>query len=241
MRATLEVCVDSLADAKLCDAMDVTRIELCAALPLGGLTPSRGLMAAAAALSVPVWAMIRPRAGDFAFDTSEVALMCDDIRAARDAGLSGVVLGAAQDRQHLDIAAMAQFRDACDGLPMALHRVIDTLHDPVAAVSVAADLGCVRILTSGGAQKAPQGAATLARMQDAADGRIDIMAGSGLRSDNLAELAAKTGIRAFHASCSRLIPGDPALATLGFVAPQQARTSASEIAKMQRILTEISD
>ena len=112
----LETCVDSVEGALAAVAGGTDRIELCSALEVGGLTPSLGQMRAAAALPVPVHALIRSRAGDFCFGPDEVAAMIVDIGTARDAGLAGVVLGAALADGRLDLAALGAMRAAAGSM-----------------------------------------------------------------------------------------------------------------------------
>jgi copper homeostasis protein len=153
----LEVCVDTAEGLEAAIAGGADRIELCSSLGEGGLTPSAGLMALAGRQGVPVRAMIRPRAGDFTFDAAEVAVMCGDIRAARDAGLAGVVIGALDAAGALDRAVLEGLMAAASGMGVTLHRAVDLLPSPREAVEVARALGIDTILTSGGALKAPEG------------------------------------------------------------------------------------
>lgn len=214
--ATLEVCVDTAKGVATCADASVDRIELCAALGLGGLTPSVGLMRFAAACGVPTHAMIRPRAGDFRLDEYDLAQMCDDIEAARQCGLAGVVIGAALDDGTLDVAALTRMIDAAGKMDVTLHRVIDLCPDPLGAIDQAVGLGIGRILTSGGQQKAIDGAPQLAAMHSHAAGRITIMAGSGVTAANVGTLASTTGIRDFHASCAVSRPWPPLVHQMGF-------------------------
>ena len=162
-RVLVEVCLDSAEGLAEAVAGGADRIELCAALAVGGLTPSAGLMQAAARCPVPVLAMIRPRAGDFVFSPAEVAIMLADIAAARAAGLAGVVLGASLPGGRLDRAILARLTDAASGLDLTLHRAFDLVPDIAPAIELAADLGFRRILTSGQAATAAEGRAGLER------------------------------------------------------------------------------
>lgn len=125
----LEVCVDDPEGLSAALEGGAERIELCGALALGGLTPSPGLMAIAARASVPVFAMIRPRAGGFVYTEAEIEVALADIAAVRRAGLAGIVLGVTLPDGRLDRAAISRLRDAADGLPMVLHRAIDVTPD----------------------------------------------------------------------------------------------------------------
>lgn len=199
---TLEICLDSVDVLDVCTSPMVDRIELCSALGVGGLTPSHGLMQAADHVRAKTHAMIRPRAGDFIYGPRDIAVMCADIEAAGNAGLAGIVIGAATTNRQLDAAVLKQLIGCAGGLCITLHRVIDTLADPFAAIDVAVDLGIDRILTSGQAVTAAQGTDMIARMNDHADGRISIMAGAGVTDQNLIALAHHTSIDAFHSSAS---------------------------------------
>ncbi len=201
MTPELEVCVDGPDSLAKAVAGGADRIELCSALALGGLTPSPGLIAAARGCPVPVYAMIRPRAGDFTTSEAELRQMQAEIAHVRKAGLAGVVLGAATSSGTLDMAALRRLSRTADGLGRTLHRVVDDLHDPGDAVGPAIALGFERILTSGGAASAFEGRDVLRHMIDRADGQIGIMAGGGVLADVVPDLAA-IGITSFHASCA---------------------------------------
>lgn len=260
-RAQLEVCVDTAAGLEACLWSGVDRIELCSALTVGGLTPSSGFMMLAgslsrhAASSVPssiedldascevrsktrVMAMIRPRAGNFCFSEAETEAMCADIEAAREAGLSGVVLGAATIAGTLDLPVLRRLCQAASGMGLTLHRVIDLLDDPLLAVEQAIDLGFDRILTSGGAVGVADGLLQLTVMQKYAAGRIQIMAGAGL-SPALAKLIrSETGIEAFHASCRRGGLSDDRLMAFGF-GGQEGETERALIEEFKRALDSV--
>ena len=210
MRAMLEVCVDTIEGAEAAVMGGAGRIELCSSLSEGGLTPSAGLMRAAARLPVPSYAMIRPRSGLFDFSEPEVLIMLDDIRAARNAGLAGVVLGAQGPGGGLDTALLARLVAAAGDLGCTLHRVIDVVPDPLAALEQAIELGFERVLTSGAEPFAPEGVGLIAEMVIRADGRIGVMPGCGLTVENVAGIIAATGASEVHAACRVPVPGDPA-------------------------------
>lgn len=245
-RVLLEVCVDEAAGLEAAILGGADRIELCSALALGGLTPSPGLIRLAAASPVPVYAMIRPRAGGFVADSGTLDAMGGDIAAVRAAGLAGVVLGVGRPDGRLDAEALAALLTQAAGLGATLHRAFDLVPDPLAALDVAVELGFERILTSGAAASAPDGAILLARLQDAAAGRIGIMAGAGLRPDLVGGLVLSTGIRQVHASCSEPSASDPcasdpgasdaSASALGFAAAGPRATSQSIVRAMRQAL-----
>ena len=206
MTVNLEVCVDTIDGVLAAKAGGAARVELCAALSEGGLTPSPGMMRAAAKLQIPCYAMIRPRSGLFFFSEAEIEVMVGDVDAARRAGLAGVVLGVQEPRGGLNLDALARLREAARGMGTTLHRVIDVVPDPLAAVDQAAGLGFDRVLTSGAAPQAPEGLAMIRAMQVKANGRLSVMPGCGLTPGNLAEVVRQTGTREVHAACAVPVP-----------------------------------
>lgn len=212
----VEICIETPQGIQAAEAAGADRLELCASLDAGGLTPSAGLMAYAAQRPLPTLAMIRPRAGSFIFDTEEAAVMQDDIRAARAAGLTGVVLGALRPDRHLDHELLLRQCDACGPLERTLHRAFDLTQDPFAELEFAISAGFTRILTSGQQPTAPEGADCLARLQKQAAGRLVILAGSGVKAGNVAALIRQTGVTEVHASCRKPSVADPEDAALGF-------------------------
>lgn len=203
--ADLEICVDTLAGVLAAKRGGAARVELCSALSEGGLTPSVGLMRAAAEAGIPCYAMIRPRSGLFHFTDAEELIMGADIRAAKDAGLAGVVLGAQQDDDTLNTAMLARLVAAADGMGKTLHRVIDVVPDPMAALDQAIDLGFDRVLTSGQQPEAPDGQDMIKRMVAHANSRISVMPGCGLTAENVARIVANTGVGEVHAACSQSV------------------------------------
>ena len=209
-----EIIAQDPAAVRLAAVLGATRVELCQGLALGGITPSAGLVEAAVAAShasatathrAQVHALIRARSGGFVYSTDELGVMLADIRAAAQAGVDGVVVGSQLASGELDLEALARMREAAGDAQLSLHRVIDVTPDPVATIETLAarvDLGVARVLTSGGAARAIDGAETLSRMVAAGRGRIAVMAGSGVNAQNVAELWA-TGVDAVHFSAKR--------------------------------------
>lgn len=222
----LEVCVEDANGLQAAIRGGAGRVELCAALALGGLTPSPGLMAEAARCPVPVMAMIRPRAGGFVWSNADIAQMKADIDAVRAAGLAGVVLGASFPDGRLDPAVLADLLAHAAGLDTTLHRCFDLTPDPLQALDMAATLGFRRVLTSGGARTAPQGTALLGALMDRAAGRIAVMPGAGITPETLLALR-HLPLREIHASCSMARPEAGPVAALGF-GPQERRVTSEQ-------------
>lgn len=198
----LEVCVDSFAGLMAAKKGGADRIELCSSLSEGGLTPSAGLMQAAAQAGLPCHVMIRPRAGDFNYDPHNIEIMAHDISTARSCNLSGVVFGIEDGAGNLDKKSLGRLMEEASGLDTTLHRVVDVITDRLRAIDMAVELGFSRILTSGGAQNADIGASEIAKMVQQAGEAIIIMPGGGITAENVAHISKATGAKEFHASCS---------------------------------------
>jgi copper homeostasis protein len=220
------------------------RIELCSALALGGLTPSAGLakgaVETARSSGTLVYAMVRPRDGDFAYERHELDLAIAEGAALIAAGVDGLVFGAARQGR-LDTALMAQWCAAMRAqradIGLTLHRAIDLVANPVEAVDDAVGLGFHRILSSGGARTAPEALPTLAAMQARAAGRIIIMSGSGIRATNIDAVLAATGAIEIHASASIAAEAVDARALeMGFATGARRITSLDEVQKLRKAL-----
>lgn len=237
MSVLLEVCVDDIAGLEAAQRGGADRIELCSSLGCGGLTPWAGLMAEAATRSLPVIALIRPRSGGFVYSEAEARVMLHDIALAADLGLAGVAIGALTPERQLDRPLLERLIRASDGrLQLTLHRAFDLVREPSDALETAIALGFQRVLTSGSAPTAAAGAAQLAALVRQSQGRIRILAGSGIRPENVAALLAASGVPEVHASCrapAREAP-DAELLALGFSEAQAWLCSADTVRAMQQ-------
>lgn len=204
----LEVCVDTYDGATTALRGGAGRLELCSALSEGGLTPSAGLMRAAAALPIPSYAMIRPRSGLFVFSEAEVEIMLADIAMARDARLAGVVLGAQSSDGTLNVGVLERLVKAAGTMGKALHRVIDVVPNPLTALDEVIELGFERVLTSGGKPFAPEGVNLIRQMIAHATRQVSVMPGCGLTPENVANVLAATGATEAHAACRTRVVGD---------------------------------
>jgi copper homeostasis protein len=239
MSVLLEVCVDSAEGLEAAIKGGAHRIELCSALDVGGLTPSRGLMALAAKASIPVYAMIRPRAGSFVFGAADREVMLSDIDAARENSLAGVVLGASRPEGRLDVDLLKVMAERASGMGRTLHRAFDLVPDPSEALGQAIELGFERILTSGLSVKAPDGVAVLRGLVEQAAGRISIMAGSGVTLANVADIVRDTKVTEVHASCRLpVMSSDEMLVRFGFATSQEYQTSADVVRDMRKEIGE---
>jgi copper homeostasis protein len=202
MSILIEAAVESLDDARAAIAGGAGRLELCADLDAGGTTPARSLVTEVLAqVSVPVLVMIRPRPGDFVYTRAELDRMRDDVGIALRLGAAGVVLGALDASGRVDAEATRDLLAAAGGRPVTFHRAIDETPDVLAAIDSLASLGVARVLSSGAAATALEGADTLAAMVARAGEALRIVAGGGVRAHNAVELVRRSRAREVHARC----------------------------------------
>ena len=243
----LEVCVEDSDGLDAAVEGGAGRIELCAALAVGGLTPPASLIRAAAAVSLPVHVLIRPHEGGFVYLARDRALIADDIRTAADAGLAGVVIGASDADGRLDGDALAALVDhartlgTARGTPfsLTLHRAFDLCPDLGQALETAIALGFDRVLTSGGTPKAIDGLTAIMALHRQAAGRITILAGSGVSPETLPAILG-TGVTEIHASCREpaTTPADPEQVRFGFASPMRSMTSATRVRALADMLVQ---
>jgi len=237
-KALLEIAADSVTGLDNALKGGAQRIELCAALDIGGLTPTWGLMALAAKAPVPVYAMIRPRGGNFVFDEVEEAVMTADIMAAREVGLAGVVIGASRPDGSLDAPMLARLIGRAKGLGVTIHRAFDLVPDRDAALETVIELGIERILTSGGVPRAMDGLEAIRHSVEKAAGRVVVMPGSGIRAGNVLEILQRTGAKEVHASGREPLPQatDAKSLAFGFQTANALETDEAAVRKMRDLL-----
>ena len=204
METKLEVCIDNLAGLEACIKGNADRIELCSSLIYGGLTPAIDLMRYASNAAIPVRMMVRPKNGNFHYSSQDLIQMKDDIDMARSFGFEGVVFGATLVNGGIDKTFLEKLVTHAFGLKKTLHRAIDTISDPVGAVNTAIKLGFDCILSSGGLETANEGLLVLKEMQSIAQGKIEIMPGSGVNPKNAQKIAKSSNFNWIHSSCSSL-------------------------------------
>lgn len=199
----LEVCVDNLQSAVNALAGGAHRIELCAALSEGGVTPSYGLIEAAKHVGLPkVHVLIRPRGGNFVYSDAEIDCMLHDIKKCKKCGVDGVVIGALTREGDIDLKVCQQLIDAAQGMSITFHRAFDRCNNPYLALEQIISMGCSRLLTSGQAHTALQGAQTIKELVDLSHDRIIVMPGAGVNRDNAASILSTTGATEIHGSLS---------------------------------------
>jgi copper homeostasis protein len=198
---TLEVCVDSMASALAAQEGGAQRIELCASLSEGGVTPSAATIEIARRhLAIDINVMIRPRGGDFLYSELEIAIMRRDIEVAKELGANGVVIGLLTAEGAIDVAHTRALAGLARPLSVTFHRAFDMVADPPSALETLIELGIDRILTSGLEATALEGAETIAQLGRLAAGRMIIMPGGGIHEHNIAQIVSQTGANEVHMS-----------------------------------------
>ena len=201
MRYTLEILAYTLEACSMAEKAGADRIELCANPGEGGTTPSLGVIREAIRrASIPVFPMIRPRGGDFLYSEADYAAMRQDIQQCKSLGAAGVVIGLLLRDGRVDRNRTAALADLAYPMDVTFHRAFDHTPDPLEALEEIILCGCTRILTSGQARTAPEGAALIHRLVEEAGDRINIMPGSGVRAHSLQQLLQETGAQEFHSS-----------------------------------------
>lgn len=197
----LEICANSVASCLEAQKGGAWRVELCAAIPEGGTTPSYGDIALARELlQIKLHVIIRPRGGDFLYSPLEHRIMLKDIENAHRLGADGVVIGCLTPEGEVDMARNRELMNAAAGMSVTFHRAFDMCRDPYDSLERIIELGCDRLLTSGQQPRAEDGIELLQELVGKAGDRIIIMPGSGVNANNIAKLAKETGAREFHLS-----------------------------------------
>src|SRR5260370_4540052 len=180
-RPLLEICVETLEAALAAERGGADRIELCEDLAVGGVTPNLELMRAARSqIHIPIFAMIRPRGGDFLYSVEEFDEMIRDLASARNCGMDGAVFGLLDADRLVDIDRTRELVELARPLPATFHRAFDEMPDPRAALESVMASGAARILTCGGKGNAEEGSAVIAELAEAAGDGIGIVAAGGI-------------------------------------------------------------
>lgn len=197
----MEVCVDSVESAVNAERGGAGRLELCSSLLEGGLTPSIGLLQVVKQnVKIPVYAMVRPRGGDFLYSDREVEVMRKDMELMKSHGADGLVLGALTEDGRVDAELCMELLALSRPLPVTFHRAFDMVREPVVALETLVSLGFERLLTSGSDCTALEGLPVIKRLVEQAKGRIIVMPGGGITERNLQRILEGSGAQEFHCS-----------------------------------------
>jgi copper homeostasis protein len=203
MSLLVEACVDGIRSAQAAVTGGASRMELCVDRGSGGLTPSSGMIESIRSITaLPLAILIRPRAGDFLYDSAEYALMRRDVMNCRELGAEAVVLGIAKADGTIDLSRTAELTALARPMDVVFHRAFDLTPNVHEALDQLIELGIDRVLTSGAASTAQEGIPVIGRLVDQAAGRITILAGGGIRPANAREIVERTGVTEIHLSGS---------------------------------------
>lgn len=201
MAILVEAAVESLDAALAAAEGGAHRIELCTDLANGGTTPDLQLLRDChSQVVIPIFVLVRPRAGDFVYTDAEHRTMLEQIHRAKDAGAHGIVTGALTSAHEIAEDRTAELVDAALPWTVTFHRAFDVCRDPAAGLEPLIRLGVDRVLTSGGARTAAEGADRIRQLVTQAEGRIEILAGGGIDGGNVARLVLDTGVQEVHFS-----------------------------------------
>lgn len=235
MTPLLEVCVESVDGLVAAQEAGSDRVELCAALGEGGLTPSAGtLRAALRAARVPVHVMIRPRGGDFVYSEAEFRTMCADAEFAAAAGARGLVFGVLHPDATVDTSRTRTLVDLAGDCAVTFHRAFDFVRNQPSALPVLAGCGVRRVLTSGGRPTAAEGMDVLASLVEGAGSRLEVIGAGRIRPENVRQILHRTGLREIHFAPLRFVEGcRPANANIPGLSSGYQETDADAVRAMR--------
>ncbi len=205
MKTLLEICCPSVAKALMAQRFGADRIELCTNLEVGGTTPNEGeIIASKQQLKIRVHVLIRSRAGNFVYDENELQRMLQQIIFCKENKIDGVVFGALLNNGEIDLPKTKAMVEAAMPMNTTFHKAFDECKNPFEALEQLIELGVNRILTSGQQPTALQGIEVLKRLHEQANGRILIMPGGSVRSENVLQIVDKTGVSEIHSAAGVL-------------------------------------
>jgi copper homeostasis protein len=234
----LEICVGSWQSAKAAQEGGANRIELCDNLAEGGTTPSRGMiLKCKKSLQIPFFPIIRPRGGDFVYSDDEFEIMKEDVIACREIGCQGIVIGMLRKDASIDTERCSDLIALAGGMQITFHRAFDRCSDMEKGLEDIIQLGCDRILSSGGKENAFDGLENLKSLVKQAGSRIIIMPGAGINELNLHEIACETGADEFHTTAKKYFEYgiDPIINE----AYSSFETATEQVIKLKKILASI--
>lgn len=230
----VEICANSFKSALAAQHGGANRIELCADLSVGGVTPARDVIRRVISeIAIPVHVLIRPRSGDFCYSEDELQMMLADIAYCEQMGCTGVVSGVLTPNNTIDVVATKRLMDASNDMEFTFHRAFDLCVNPLEAIQKLMALKVNRLLSSGQQPKAIEGITLLTQLKEIVGNTIEIMPGGGIHAENA--LAFKdAGFEMIHTSATQKVPS----AGEGFFDTKVlGHSSQEEIEKMRKVLS----
>lgn len=201
----VEICTNSYQSAVNAQEAGAHRIELCAELAVGGITPSYGLIKQVLdTLKIPVFVLIRPRSGNFTYSKAEFNIMKQDIQLCKNLRCDGIVSGILNADNTIDVERTQELVELSKPLPFTFHRAFDWIVNPFEALVQLANLGVERILTSGQNTCAEKGIEQLIELKEKAYNKINILPGGGINAEN-SKLFIVSGFTEIHCSASSIM------------------------------------
>lgn len=230
----VEICVDSVEGALAAVRGGADRIELCDNLFEGGTTPSFGMIRVVRShVAIGLHVLIRPRGGDFLYSDDEIEVMHEDLRQCKSLGVDGVVTGCLTADGDVDRERMRLLIAESAGLSFTFHRAFDMCRNPIEALEHLIDLGVHRVLTSGQANSALEGAELISKLRAQAGDRIIIMAGGGITPQNVGSLVSVAGVAEIHLSARTMIES-----SMRFRNSRCRMASSAPVSEFQRRVTD---
>jgi copper homeostasis protein len=195
----LEIVASTVEDCLAAESGGADRIELCAAIATGGLTPSLGaLIETKKRVQIPVMAMVRPRAGGFCYSEEDFAVIRRDAALLIEHGADGIVFGMLRADGRVDTKRCGEMVTIADDRQTVFHRAFDVAADPLRALDALIDVGITRVLTSGQKETGYEGRELIQQLIQRADRRIEVLPGGKVRAHNVLELIEATGCTQVH-------------------------------------------
>jgi copper homeostasis protein len=199
----LEIACFNAESALVAQEAGANRIELCREQALGGTTPLLSTFRSLKrVLSIPIYVMIRPHGRDFSYCDEEFRVMEQNLETFKAEGVQGFVFGMLNKDGKVDQQRCRDLVLKAEGRPCTFHRAFDEIleHEMEEQLDVLVECGFRAVLTSGGKKNAVEGQETLKRLVAAANGRLEVIVGGGVRSSNVEVLKRETSANIFHSS-----------------------------------------
>jgi copper homeostasis protein len=204
----MEISCYSVQSALNAENGGAHRVELCAAPPLGGITPSYGMIELTKeTISIPLFVIVRPRGGDFLYSETEFEVMKRDIRFCKEACVDGIVIGVLKADGRVDTKRTEELIRLARPMEVTFHRAFDMTADPFRALEDLIGLGVDRVLTSGQKNTAWEGKDLIKKLVERAGNDLIVMPGAGINEINIGEMATYTGAEEFHSSAGSMVKG----------------------------------
>lgn len=243
----LECCVDSVESAIEAEKGGANRIELCSALVIGGLSPSKALFEKVKEnVSIKIHVLLRPRFGDFCYTDFEHEIIKQEIRMFKELGADGVVIGTLKPDGSLNLEQMKELVEEAEGMSITLHRAFDMCGDPYQTLEEVKELGIHTILTSGQKNSCIDGKELLGELVAKANGEVDILIGGGVDVSVIPALHESTGATSYHMSGKITLDSEMqyrkegvSMGVASMSEYQIWRTSAERVAKVKSVLEQL--